>query len=167
MAYDLFLGTIKKNWARDPYTDVVLESTAVIDTKATLPSLGTMEEIALVKMKAESGHKPSIKKWKVMRVKVAGLQKQAKRGNKKAIAAVKTINDSGLFGHVQNISGIGSALSHSKYRKVVLKQALRESHGRRPSTRDLYQAKKKVDKTLGNVGVRIQIPGAAPGRITR
>jgi hypothetical protein len=56
---------------------------------------------------------------------------------------------------------LGSSLSHPLYRALVVKAA-----GRRPDTRALYLAQKKVDVALGRTGTTIQIPGAAPGRRT-
>jgi hypothetical protein len=59
---------------------------------------------------------------------------------------------------------LGASLSHPEYRSIVMRESLRS--GRRPSTRDLYLAQRRVDASLGKSSTTIQIPGAAPGRRT-
>jgi hypothetical protein len=63
-------------------------------------------------------------------------------------------------------SSMGDSLSHNKYRALVIKQAMKNAGGAKPTTRHFFAAKSSVDKALGNAGVAIYIPGAKPGRRT-
>jgi hypothetical protein len=63
-------------------------------------------------------------------------------------------------------SSIGDGLSHGEYRALIMKQAIRQAGGSRPSTKHLFAAKSRVDRALGNARVAIYIPGARPGRKT-
>ena len=63
-------------------------------------------------------------------------------------------------------SSMGDSLSHNKYRALVVKQAMKNAGGAKPTTRHFFAAKSSVDKALGNAGVAIYIPGAKPGRRT-
>lgn len=66
----------------------------------------------------------------------------------------------------EDISSSGNALSHNAYRATIMKQALKMANGKEPNTKQLYDAKKKVDGFLGKAGVGISIPGARPRRTT-
>ena len=66
----------------------------------------------------------------------------------------------------ENSSSCGDVLPHGQYRALVMKQAIRNAGGRRPSTKHLFAAKKTVDNALGTSGVAIYIPGASPARRT-
>ena len=66
----------------------------------------------------------------------------------------------------EDSSSCGEDLPHSQYRALVMKQAIRNAGGRRPSTKHLFAAKKTVDNALCTSGVAIYIPGASPARRT-
>ena len=66
----------------------------------------------------------------------------------------------------ENSSSCGDVLPHGQYRALVMKQAIRNAGGRKPSTKHLFAAKSRVDRALGNAKVAICIPGARPGRKT-
>ncbi len=59
---------------------------------------------------------------------------------------------------------LGSSLSHSEYRALVMREARRS--GKNPNSRAYFEAQKKVDAALGKAGASIEIPGAQPGRRT-
>jgi hypothetical protein len=60
----------------------------------------------------------------------------------------------------------GKSIPHENYRVAVMKAALKSSGGKRPSTKDYFQAKAAVDQTIGKSGITIYMPGAKPGRRT-
>lgn len=65
----------------------------------------------------------------------------------------------------EDSSGMGDDLSHDEYRALVMNQALKLGRGK-PSTKHFYVAKSAVDRSLGRIGIAINIPGARPGRKT-
>jgi len=117
MSQDLFLGIVKKNWARDSY--------------ATLPSVPIQEQlvlttdekdhlakIAALKMKAESGDRSAKKQWKKL-VKKANLLR--KKSDPKARRMVSVLDQSGLLGHVQKISGDIEPRDQDIVEKLILR----------------------------------------------
>lgn len=63
-------------------------------------------------------------------------------------------------------SFIGTNLAHNEYRALIVKRAMKNAGGAKPTTKHFFAAKSSVDKALGNAGVGIYIPGAKPGRRT-
>ena len=64
-------------------------------------------------------------------------------------------------------SFVGAGLDQDTYRVLVWKQALKLSNGKRPGTKQMFEAKKMIDAALGKKSVSIFIPGGKPGRVTR
>lgn len=60
----------------------------------------------------------------------------------------------------------GASVPHEKYRATVMKRASKLAGGKAPETRHFFLAKKAVDGALKQRGIKIQLPGAAPGRRT-
>jgi len=55
---------------------------------------------------------------------------------------------------------------HPEYRALIMKQAIRNAGGQRPTTKHLFAAKRSMDNALGSSGIAISIPGAGPMRRT-
>jgi len=66
----------------------------------------------------------------------------------------------------QGEDSLGSSLSHTEYRVLILTETAKNTRGKKPSTKDFVEAKRKVDSALGRNKTRIKIPGAQPGRRT-
>lgn len=66
-----------------------------------------------------------------------------------------------------NSISVGGVMPNPVYRAAILQRALKISRGRKPEAREMFMAQKTVDRDLGRRGVRITIPGARPGRVTR
>jgi len=49
--------------------------------------------------------------------------------------------------------GCGSSIPNASYRMAVYRQAIRQSNGKRPTTKDLFSAKSKVDQVIGKAGI--------------
>ena len=110
MSKDLIFGFTKKDWSRKP-PEIVHEcgpeSCMITYRKEPLTAdeKSKLDSLAQLKMKAESGDRQSQKQWKKLSIKVVSLKEKAKKGDPKAKHTVDILEDSGLFGHVQNISG--------------------------------------------------------------
>ena len=63
-------------------------------------------------------------------------------------------------------SSMGDSLSHNEYRALIMRQAVKSAPKGKPQTKDFFTAKSAVDKALGNADIKIEIPGARPGRRT-
>jgi hypothetical protein len=61
---------------------------------------------------------------------------------------------------------VGDSIPHDTYRAAVMLTAIKDANGSRPTTKDIFAAKAKVDNKLGNMGVSIYLPGARPARRT-
>ena len=112
------------------------------------------------------------------------LEEQARTGDFKAILQLKKLREEEAMAmhgdpfirdedRAQSEDGsaacgsfVGDGLSHNEYRALIMKQAIRQADGNRPSTKHLFAAKSRVDRALGNAKVAICIPGARPGRKT-
>ena len=75
-------------------------------------------------------------------------------------------DESRAQGEDSGCSSMGNSLSHNEYRALVMRQAMRSAPGGKPQTKHFFAAKSAVDKALGNADVKIEIPGARPGRRT-
>ena len=110
MSIDLIFGFTKKDWSRTPPT-IVHECGPEVCTISQKKEPLTEEEkvrldrLAQVKMKAESGDKQAQRQWKKISSKMISLKAKAKKGDPKAKHSLGILEDSGLFGHVQKISG--------------------------------------------------------------
>ena len=112
MSQDLIFGFTKKDWSRKA-PEIVHEcgpESCMITYKKeplTADEKAKLDKLAQLKMKAESGDRQSQKQWKKLSARVVALKAKAKRGDPKAKHTVEILEDSGLFGHVQKISGAG------------------------------------------------------------
>ena len=111
MSQDLIFGFTKKNWSRTPPKAVHEcgpEMCMVSYQKAPLTDdeKSKLDQLARVKMKAESGDRPAQRQWKDITLKMSSLKSKSKKGDPKAKHTLEILEDSGLFGHVQKISGI-------------------------------------------------------------
>ena len=77
-----------------------------------------------------------------------------------------SLGDSFMGGEREEASFIGDAIPHDTYRAAVMLTAIKDANGSRPTTKDIFAAKTKVDNKLGNMGVSIYLPGARPARRT-
>ena len=66
----------------------------------------------------------------------------------------------------ENSMSCGLSLPHPEYRALIMKQAIRNAGGQRPTTKHLFAAKRSMDNALGSSGIAISIPGAGPMRRT-
>ena len=110
MSEDLILSFTKKDWSRTPPTIVHEcgpEMCMVSYKKEPLTDdeKSRLDRLAQLKMKAESGDKPAQRQWKEISSRVTALRSRAKKGDPKARHTLGILDDSGLFGHVQKISG--------------------------------------------------------------
>ena len=110
MSKDLIFGFTKKDWSRKP-PEIVHEcgpeSCMITYRKEPLTAdeKSKLDSLAQLKMKAESGDRQSQKQWKKLSIKVVSLKEKAKKGDPRARHTVEILEDSGLFGSVQKISG--------------------------------------------------------------
>ena len=104
MAQDLFLGIIKKDWSRGagltplPREPVQEQLILTTDEKAKL------DKIATLKMKAESGDRRAKRQWGKL-VKKANLLRKKAAFDPRARRMVAVLDQSGILGHVQKITG--------------------------------------------------------------
>jgi hypothetical protein len=110
MSQDLIFGFTKKNWSRTPPA-IVHECGPDMCTVSykkeplTGDEKSKLDRLAQVKMRAESGDRSAQKQWKLISSRLIVLKTKAKGGDPKAKHTVEVLEDSGLFGHVQKISG--------------------------------------------------------------
>ena len=77
-----------------------------------------------------------------------------------------SLGDSSMGDEREETDFIGDAIPHDTYRAAVMLTAIKNANGSRPTTKDIFTAKAKVDNKLGNMGVSIYLPGARPARRT-
>ncbi len=169
MAYDLLLGRTRRNWARGSHASRAC-LTDEVDFKLTPSEMTMLADLAATKLAADSGDKSARKKLAGVSKKVAALRARARGGDASAKRALRVIEESGVFRGVQSFS-MGddeevTRIPNVAYRAAVLKQACKSAGSRKPTTKDFYAAKKAVDKTMGQAGIRLFLPGSRPGRIT-
>ena len=110
MSKDLIFGFTKKDWSRKP-PEIVHEcgpESCMITYKKeplTADEKAKLDKLAQLKMKAASGDRKSQKQWKKLYIKILALKAKAKKGDPRARHTVEILEDSGLFGSVQKISG--------------------------------------------------------------
>ena len=172
MAHDLLFGRTKRNWARGAACEIHPGPVSdEVTVKLTPAEMDMLADIASTKMLADLGDKDARKKMSGINKKVAGLKKQAKRGDPKAKRALYVLAESGVFRGVQTFSlgGVGTEahIPHSAYRATIVRQATKLAGGGRPTTKHFYLAKKAVDQVMDDAGVSLYLPGARPGRITQ
>ncbi len=166
MAHDLILGKIRRNWSRGSCSPKPV-STDEVDFRLTPPEMSMLAELAATKMRADAGDRQAKKKVADFARKIAALKFKAKRGDATAIRALRVLSESGVFRGTQTFSMGGDVvIPNITYRAVVLQQAHKVAGGRKPSTKDFYRAKSKVDRVMGRAGISLFLPGARPGRIT-
>jgi hypothetical protein len=170
MAYDLLLGRTRRNWARGSHSVRSACLTDEVDFKLTAPEMAMLADLASTKLAADSGDRTARKKIAGVVKKMASLRARAKSGDVSARRSLRVIDESGVFrGSIQSFSmgdeGIRE-IPNVAYRAAVLKQACKSAGTKKPTTRDFFAAKKAVDKTMGQAGIRLYLPGSRPGRIT-
>ncbi len=165
MPHDLFFGKTRRNWARGTSRKACMSDE--VDFRLTETEMRQLADLTTTKMLADSGDKSARKKMSVIAKKVASLKAKAARGDVASQRALRVLSESGVFRGVQSFSlgGEGGLVPNTAYRAAVLKQALRRG-GRRPSTKDFFQAKKNVDGVMQSAGLALYLPGAGPGRVT-
>lgn len=140
-----------------------------VDFKLTAAEMAMLADLASTKVAADSGDKKAKKKIAGVVKKMAQLRARARGGDASAARSLRVIDESGVFrGQIQSFS-MGEEVTripNVAYRAAVLKQACQKAGSRKPTTRDFYAAKKAVDKTMGQAGIRLFLPGSRPGRVT-
>lgn len=174
MAYDLLRGRTSRNWARGSHRSTC-SLTDEVDFKLTPVEMSMLADLASTKMAADSGDRAARKKIAGVIKKMAELKTRARRGDVLAQRSLRVLDESGVFrGSIQTFSlgGVGDddeevrKIPNIAYRAAVLKQACKSAGPRKPTTRDFFAAKKAVDKTMGQAGIRLFLPGSRPGRVT-
>ena len=126
MSQDLIFGFTKRDWSRKP-PEIVHEcgpeSCTISYRKAPLTAneKAKLDTIAQLKMKAESGDRKAQKQWRKLSIKVVALKAKAKRGDPKARHTVEILEDSGMFGHVQKISGLVEPKDQDIIDKLIMR----------------------------------------------
>lgn len=170
MAYDLLRGRTSRNWARGSHRSAC-SLTDEVDFKLTPVEMSMLADLASTKMAADSGDRVARKKIALVVRGLAALKARARRGDASAQRSLRVLDESGVFrGGIQTFS-MGDddvrEIPNVAYRAAVLRQACKAAGPRKPTTRDFFAAKKAVDKTMGQAGIRLFLPGSRPGRITR
>ena len=119
MSQDLFLGIVKKDWSRGPSRAIVVESRP--EEPLTEADRERLARLAVLKMKAASGDKLAKLQWKKIKVNVSILKVKARRGDPKARHDLAVLDGSGLFGHVQTISGIAEPRDQDIIDRLILR----------------------------------------------
>ena len=73
------------------------------------------------------------------------------------------VANAGAFGPLR---AIGDALPHNLYRAAILKRA-HALGGKKPTAKHMADAQAAIDREMVAYGLRVGIPGARPGRVTR
>jgi hypothetical protein len=171
MAYDLLRGRTRRNWARGAHNVRSACLTDEVDFELTAPEMAMLADLASTKLAADSGDRTARKKIAGIVKKLASLKARARSGDASAKRSLRVIDESGIFrGNIQSFSMGGDEeirkIPNVAYRAAVLKQACKSAGSRKPTTRDFFTAKKAVDKTMGQAGIRLYLPGSRPGRVT-
>ena len=123
MAHDIFLGIIKKSWARGdcnapaPLPPMPAQKKLIL----TEDEKSRLEKIAALRMKAESGDRKAKKQWRRLSRRAATLGKKARQGDPKAKRMVEVINQSGVLGPAQQISGDVEPRDQDLIEKLILR----------------------------------------------
>ena len=168
MAYDLLFGRTRRNWARGNTRTCLLDEE---EFKLTPAEMTMLADLASTKLAAESGDKNARKKIAGIVKKMVVLKARAKGGDPAAKRSLQVIEESGVFrGSIESFSMGGddeiTRIPNVAYRAAVLKQACKAAGPQKPTTKHFFAAKKAVDKTMGQAGIRLFLPGSRPGRIT-
>jgi len=168
MACDLILGRTRRNWSRGcPAPVPAPEPTSdEVTLRLTEPEMAMLADLAATKMKADLGAREAKKKMLAMAKKVASLQKQSRRGDAGAKRALLVLSESGVFRGTQSFTLGNELVPNTAYRATVLRQAMKVSGSRKPTTLDFYRAKSAVDRAMGQAGISLYLPGSRPGRVT-
>ena len=171
MAKDLLFGRTNRNWSRGARSCTAAAVSDEVTVKLTETEMNLLADIASTKMLADLGDKTAQKKMREVGKKIAGLKKQAKRGDPKAKRALYVLNETGVFRGVQTFSlgGVGSAaqIPNTSYRATIVRQAAKIAGRRPPTTKHFWLAKKKVDNVMDAAGISLYLPGSRPGRVMR
>ena len=132
MSQDLFLKTVRKNWARGSSSEFLTPLKPVMENSRLSPPLTAAEkkrvgEIATVRTKAESGDPAARKEWRKISTAVVGLRVRARGGDPRAVRACQVLEETGVFGRSQKISvsgaGRGGLLASSAASQLRSRQA--------------------------------------------
>ena len=121
MALDLFLGIIKKNWARDAAAGSPQAAAPPAALVLTADEKDRLARIATLKMRAESGDRKSRKQWKRLARKANALRAKARKGDPRASRMIAVLDQSGLLGSVQKISGDAEPRDQDIVEKLILR----------------------------------------------
>jgi hypothetical protein len=118
MAQDLFFGIIRKNWARGTCTVPLPEAPIQKQLVLTPDEKDRLARIAALKMKAESGDRKARKQWKRL---VKQANKLRKKSDPRAKRMATVLDQSGLLGRVQKISGDAEPRDQDIIEKLILR----------------------------------------------
>lgn len=108
MSYDLFLGTTKKNWARE-VTPVLKPVTAASPGLSLTPAeRARVRQLATLRAKAEGGNPAARREWRKVMTSVVALRVRARGGDPRAVRACQVIEETGLFGKSARVTTSGA-----------------------------------------------------------
>ena len=169
MAIDLLYGRTKRSWARGtPVLEEPVSSPSdEVTLRLTVAEMDMLAKMAATKALADSGDRSAKKQMSAVVRRVAGLKKQAAKGDEKARRTLLVLRESGVFrGTTTFAMGADAVVPNTTYRAVVLSQAVKAAGGKKPTTKHFYAAKKAVDRAMGAAGIGLFLPGSRPGRVT-
>ena len=145
------------------YYDMLLDGSGGLPAQQAAVMLA---DLATTSLRADSGDRAAkVKLAKVAR-SIAGLRKLAKRGDPVAKRSLLVLQESGVFRGTQTFSmGADAQVPNTSYRATVLRQAVKLANGKKPTTRDFFAAKSKVDAVMNDAGLTLYLPGSRPGRV--
>jgi len=171
MAKDIIFGNTRRNWSRGSRTTALVEvvptpTTDEVSLRLTELEMAMLADLAATSMRADHGDRIAKAKLAKVARSIVGLRKLAKRGDPVAKRSLLVLQESGVFRGTQTFSmGADSQIPNTSYRAAVLHQAVKLANGKKPTTRDFFKAKSKVDKVMDNAGLTLYLPGSRPGRV--
>lgn len=102
MAYDLFLGKIKRNIARSSEDSIPVADEVTI--KFTPEEQTKLMQISALTLAADAGDKTAKKKLALMAKKIAKLKAQSRKGDPQAKRALLVLRESGVFNPRQTLT---------------------------------------------------------------
>lgn len=112
MSQDLFLGIVKKNWARGaldanplPPLHPVVATPARLSPPMTAAERARVGKIYSIRSRAESGDPAARKEWRKISTAVVGLRVRARGGDPRAVRACQVLEETRLFSQKSSLSG--------------------------------------------------------------